>query len=185
MSKSNKESVVKGLLDCQLEITENQDIYKKNVNYINEVIPDFVEETRNLIEEHNASPDCKERKVILENLATVLNHWADEIERAIPLISDSLTNSVRAVEDILKIKSLSNEDKYFWVDDLNSFLPSCKENYEALKSHRQKIESQADMLESQILAKLRLLSVYDALLVVYDVSINKIREILLLGKTNL
>lgn len=40
------------------------------------------------------------------------------------------------------------------------------------------IESQADMLQSQILAKKRLLNSYDSLLEVFDVSINKIREII-------
>lgn len=178
LSKSNKDSCVKGLLDCQLEVKENQLIYKNNVDCINEVIPDFVKDARCLIERHNVSFDCQERKTILEKLAKVLNRWAEEMERLIPSIRDSLKKSFDAVEYILRIESLSLEDKSFWIKDLCNFLSSCEENYEAIKVSQKIIESQADMLQSQILAKKRLLNSYDSLLEVFDVSINKIRKII-------
>lgn len=41
MSKSDKKLVVKGLLDCQLEIKRNQDIYTKNISYVNKITPDY------------------------------------------------------------------------------------------------------------------------------------------------
>lgn len=178
MSKSDKKLVVKGLLDCQLEIKRNQDIYTKNISYVNKIIPDYEKKSRSIVEKHNQSLDLEEREILLEDLANVLNRWAEEMERLIPSIRDSLKKSFGAVEYILRIKSLSLEDKSFWINDLRNFLSSSEENYEAIKGSQKIIESQADMLQPQILAKKRLLNSYDSLLEVYDVSINKIREII-------
>lgn len=182
MSKSDKKLVVKGLLDCQLEIKRNQDIYTKNISYVNKITPDYEKKSRSIVEKHNQSLDLDEREILLEDLANVLNRWSEEMERLIPSIRDSLKKSFGAVEYILRIKSLSLEDKSFWINDLRNFLSSSEENYEAIKRSQKIIESQADMLQSQILAKKRLLNSYDSLLEVYDVSINKIRKIINSGK---
>lgn len=182
MSKSDKKLVVKGLLDCQLEIKRNQDIYTKNISYVNKITPDYEKKSRSIVEKHNQSLDLEERKILLEDLANVLNRWADELEKVVPEICSSLENSLKAVEDILRIKTLPNEDKKFWVNDLSYFCSLCEGIYPTLLSSKRTIESQVDMLQSQILAKKRLLNSYDSLLEVYDVSINKIREIINSGK---
>lgn len=176
-TKPNEDSNVKGLLDYQLDVKENQDIYKNKVEYINKIVPNYIKKAKYYIVKHNSSQNLQERKTALEELANILNNWADDTEKAFPILCESLKKSINTVEDILKIKTLSPTDKGYWVKEINNFLPNCEDNYEALADSKNKIEDLTDMLQSQIIAKRRLLNAYNLILDSYDSSIKKICEI--------
>ena len=176
-TKPNEDSNAKGLLDYQLDVKKNQDIYKEKVEYINEIVSNYTKKAKFFIEKHNSSQNLQERKTALEELANILNSWADDIEKVFPMLCESLKKSINIVEDILKIKTLSSTDIESWIKEINDFLPICEDNYAALANNKRKIEDLADMLQSQIIAKRRLLNAYNSILDSYDSSIKKICEI--------
>lgn len=178
--KPTEEIVSKGFLDYQLEIDNSQDTFTKNLGFLNEVISISVDEVRNLIAKHNASFDFQERKTILVDLATVMGKWAKAMDRVVPIINTSLTNGLNAIEEILKIKTLSVEEKDAWIKSITELQVLCKTNYKTLTTNRKVIEGQVDMEQNQIAAKSKLLKEYDSLLHAFAVSINRIDDIVTL-----
>ena len=178
--KPSDEIVTKGLLDYQLEIDNNQDTFTKKLGYLNEIISNSVDEVRKLIAKHNASFDFQERKTILVDLATVMGKWAKAMDRTVPIINTSLINGLNAIEKILKIKTLSVEEKDAWINNITELQVLCKTNYKTLETNRKVIECQVDMEQNQIAAKSKLLKEYDSLLQAFAVSIDRIDEIITL-----
>lgn len=178
--KPTEEIAVKGLLDYQMEIEANWDTYSKSFDHLNEGISHAKDNVSKLIEKHNASFDFQERKMILVELASVLNKWANEMACLIPKIHSSLINSLSAVEEILKNKTVSIEEKVDLINRITDFQIQCKSNYETLINNRNILYCQADMEEKQMIAKRKVLKEYDSLLYTFDVNIKKIDGIILL-----
>lgn len=178
--KPTEEIAVKGLLDYQMEIEANWDTYSKSFDHLNEGISHVKDNVSKLIEKHNASFDFQERKMILVELASVLNKCANEMACLIPKIHSSLINSLSAVEEILKNKTVSIEEKVDLINRITDFQIQCKSNYEALINNRNILDCQVDMEEAQMIAKRKVLKEYDSLLYTFDVTIKKIDGIILL-----
>lgn len=170
--------VVKGLLDYQIEISDNQEKYKKNIDRLNAVINDSEKNAERLIETHNASFNIQERKQLLNKLAVVLNKWADEMECLVPIVCNALISSLDSVSEIIKMDSVSSEDKDGWIKEIAWLQENCKDNKKTLEHNRQMIQSQAEMVTEQIVAKNRVLKGYDLLLSAYDAAVRKINEII-------
>lgn len=168
---------IKGLLDYQIEIENNQNVYKESIDKLNSLISDCRDKAQNLIEAHNASSDIQERKKLLSELASVLNNWAAQIDRLIPLVSTSLEASLKAVEGILDLPTVSSEEKDGWIREITSFQRQCMENKQTLETSRYVILSQTDMVTEQILAKNKVLKGYDSLLAAYQYSIDRISDV--------
>lgn len=168
---------VKGLLDYQIDIENQQKAYKENIDKLNTLISDGRDKVQNLIETHNASCDIHERKTLLNKLAKVLNTWADEMETLIPLVFTSLELSLKAVEGILMLPTVTSEEKDGWIREITLFQRQCVENKQTLEISRRVIFLQADMLTEQIYAKNKLLKRYDSLLEAYQNSIDRINDI--------
>lgn len=174
--------VIKGMLDYQIELEENQNQYKRDIDYLNSLIPAYGDEARGLIISNNESTSLPERKKILVILAEVLNKWADGIAEVTHRIDSSLSNSLKAVDNIIKIKTVSLGEKERWIQEVKIFKSQCEENFKALKANRLVVASLEEMEQNQIQAKKRLQENYDSLLEVYDKSIKKINEIIEKGR---
>lgn len=168
---------IKGLLDYQIEIETNQNVYKESLDELNLVIAGSREKAQNLIEAHNNTLDIQERKKLLDKLAAVFNNWADEMDKLIPLISNSLDVSIKATEGILNLSTVSSEEKNRLIFDVTVFQGQCVENKKVMESSQLVILSLAEMATEQILAKHRVLKGYDLLLVAYQNSIDRINDI--------
>ena len=168
---------IKGLLDYQIEIETNQKNYKDSIDELNLVISNSRDSAQNLIEAHNASLDIYERKALLGKLAKVFNDWAEEMDRLIPLVSTSLDASFNAVEGILKLPTVTSEEKEGWIREVTIFQRQCIENKQALETSRHVIFSQTEMITEQIFAKNKVLEKYDSLLATYQKSIDRINSI--------
>lgn len=174
----SEDVVIKGLLDYQIEINDSQEKYKKNVDCLNAVITDSKNTADRLIETHNASFNIQERKQLLKELASVLNKWADEMECLVPVVLNALMSSINPVAEIIKMESVSSEDKEGWIKEITGFQEQCKDNRKTVEHNRQMIQSQAEMLTEQIVAKNRVLKGYDSLFNAYDIAVKKINEII-------
>lgn len=170
--------IVKGLLDYQIQIKESQEKYNKILDCLNTTINDSKNAAKCLIEVHNASFNIQERKQILEKLAVVLNKWADEMDRLVPIVFNSLMSSLDPVAEIIKMDSVSSEDKDGWIKEITWFKEQCKNNRTIVEQDRQMIKSQSEMVAEQIVAKNRVLKDYDLLFNAYDVAVKKINEII-------
>lgn len=180
-SEKTEDVVVKGLLDYQIAINDSQEKYNKNMDCLNSTINASKNTAKCLIEAHNASFDIQERKQLLEKLAVALNRWADEMDRLLPTVFDSLMSSLDSVAEIIKMTSVSSKDKEYWMSQVRWFLKQCEDNRKIVECDRQMIQSQVDMVTEQIVAKNRVLKGYDFLFDTFDMAVKKINEIISLS----
>lgn len=179
--EGNKDILVKGKLDFHIEIFENQQLYAEGIEQLNALIPRYNVDAKYLIELHNSSSNLHERKNILLQLSEVLKKWADEVLEIACKIETSLKCSLKAVDDVLNIATLSTEERAELVEGVAYFLSQCKKNHEVLQGNRAVIESLDDVEKNQISAKYRLLSSYDSMLITFHSSIENIERIIARG----
>ncbi len=168
----------KGLLDYQQEIADNQEKYERAIVFLNSTYVDCCTKVNELINIHNASSDMAERKALLGEAADQFNKLADELMRTTSIVSSTLSLSITAAENILKLRNVPIEDKKSLIESISDFLQSCRNNRDTLISNLSKVESQTDMEQRQIMAKNRVLVGCSSLLSVYEVCIERIDKII-------
>ena len=98
--------------------------------------------------------------------------------RTTSIVSSTLSLSITAAENILKLRNVPIEDKKSLIESISDFLQSCRNNRDTLISNLSKVESQTDMEQRQIMAKNRVLVGCSSLLSVYEVCIERIDKII-------
>lgn len=177
-TKETEDVPSKGFLDYQQDICDNQEKYHRAIVSLNNTYVDCYTKVNELINFHNSASDITERKTSLGEVADQFNKLADELIRTTSIVSSTLSLSITASENILKLRNVPIEDKKSLLDSISAFLQSCRNNRDTLISNLSKVESQADMEQRQIKAKNRVLVGCSSLLSVYEVCIERIDKII-------
>lgn len=171
---------IKGLLDYQLEMESSQENYNKYLDSLNEYTNTFIQQSKEIIDNHNASADLHERRAYMKQLADLLHEFSDYIDATERVVISALRTSLEAARGIIKLETVHEGDKESLRRGLSGFKQSCTKNMEYLRSGRANIAAQLDLVGPRILAKYRVLNSIDTFISGYDESIKEMHNIIVL-----
>lgn len=170
----------KGVLECQQEMAEGMKIYNRSLDILKDQTEKFGVDLVACIENYDKTESLTERINIAGDMAVCYNKLADQLDEVNTIAIPAMLSSLDAVEDVLRIKTLTLKQREFFKRDVSYLLESCKGNISVIDIISAQVSAQLDLEQRQIQAKNRVLSGYATLRSVYEDCLVRINQIVVL-----